>query len=93
MANAAGDSTDFKSCLVITNDISSKVENDNIDVIVGGHPIPNNGSIDGTKRILDIVKLCGPDDLLIVLISGGGSALLCDPRVSLNDLQKTTDSP
>jgi len=43
------------------------------------------------EKILDVVKLCGKNDLLIVLISGGGSALLCKPRVDLEDLQNTTD--
>ncbi|MCK5458739.1 MAG: DUF4147 domain-containing protein, partial [Thermoplasmatales archaeon] len=79
------------SGVVVTNDSRAKLENDCIEVVVGGHPIPDIGSIKGAEKILDIVKLCGENDLLIVLISGGGSALLCKPRICLEDLQETHD--
>lgn len=91
MARAVYDITKISSGVVVTNDSEAKLENDYIDVVVGGHPIPNMGSINGAEKILDVVKLCGKNDLLIVLISGGGSALLCKPRVDLEDLQNTTD--
>jgi glycerate-2-kinase len=91
MARAVCDVTKISSGVIVTNDSEAKLENDYIDVVVGGHPIPNMGSINGAEKILDVVKLCGKNDLLIVLISGGGSALLCKPRVSLEDLQNTTD--
>lgn len=91
MACAVCDFSKVTSGVVVTNDSEANLENDCIEVVVGGHPIPNIGSIKGAEKILDIVKLCGENDLLIVLISGGGSALLCKPRVSLKDLQKTTD--
>ncbi len=91
MARAVCDFTKISSGVVVTNDSEAKLENDYIDVVVGGHPIPNIGSIKGAEQILDIVRLCGKNDLLIVLISGGGSALLCKPRVDLEDLQNTTD--
>lgn len=91
MSQAVCDSIDVKTGVIITNDPKSKVKNDNIITSVGSHPIPDQESINGTEKILDIVNKCGENDLLIVLISGGGSALLCKPRVSLNDLQKTTD--
>jgi glycerate-2-kinase len=91
MARAVYDITKISSGVVVTNDSEAKLENDYIDVVVAGHPIPNMGSINGAEKILDVVKLCGKNDLLIVLISGGGSALLCKPRVDLEDLQNTTD--
>jgi len=62
-----------------------------VEVIVGGHPLPNEGSIRGTEKILDLLGNCSENDCVIVLISGGGSSLFCKPRVSLNDLQKTFD--
>jgi glycerate-2-kinase len=83
MARAVCDFTKISSGVVVTNDSEAKLENDYIDVVVGGHPLPNIGSIKGAEQILDIVRLCGKNDLLIVLISGGGSALLCKPRVGL----------
>ncbi len=91
MARAVCDFTKISSGVVVTNDSEEKLDNDRVDIVVGGHPLPNIGSIDGAEKILDVVKLCGENDLLIVLVSGGGSALLCKPRVSLEDLQNTTD--
>jgi len=91
MARAVCDFIKISSGVVVTNDSEAKLENEYVDVVVGGHPIPNIGSINGAEKILDVVKLCGENDLLIVLISGGGSALLCKPRVDLEDLQNTTD--
>jgi len=91
MAQAVCDSIDVKKGVITTNDPNNKVKSECITTIVGRHPIPDQNSINGTEKILDIVKKCGNKDLLIVLISGGGSALLCKPRVSLKDLQKTTN--
>jgi len=91
MAQAVCDTTNIANGVVVTNDSNNIVKNENVTTIVGGHPIPDQQSIDGTERIMGIVKRCGTNDLLIVLISGGGSALLCMPRIPLNDLQQTTD--
>ena len=44
-----------------------------------GHPIPDENGIAGVKKILDLLKQAGRSDLVIVLISGGGSALLPMP--------------
>lgn len=76
---------------LVTNDKSQSLDESNISVNVGGHPIPNEGSLKGADEILKIVEKCDENDLLIVLISGGGSALFTRPRVSLNDLKKITD--
>jgi glycerate-2-kinase len=91
LAQAVCDSIDVKKGIIITNDPNNIVRSECVDTFVGSHPIPDQNSIDGTEKILDIIKMCGNEDLLIVLISGGGSALLCKPRLSLEDLQQTTD--
>lgn len=91
MAQAVCDNVDITKGVIISNDSSFKLSSDNIEVVIGGHPIPNNESIYGTEKIIDIVKQCDENDLLIVLISGGGSALLCKPRVNLESLQQTTN--
>jgi len=49
-----------------------------IDITEAGHPIPDENGIKGTGQILSIVNKAGKDDLVICLISGGGSALLAD---------------
>ena len=58
-----------------------------ITVLEAGHPIPDEAGIKATRRIIEAVSGLGPDDLVICLISGGGSALLpAPPRgVSLDD--------
>jgi len=91
MTQAVCDSVTVSRCVVVTNDSSAKVTNERIDVVVGGHPMPNTGSILGAEKILEVVNMCGEHDCLIVLVSGGGSALLCKPRICLEDLQETTD--
>jgi len=51
----------------------------NIDIIEAGHPLPDENSVLAAKRILQQVSHLDGDDLVICLISGGGSALLCLP--------------
>ena len=91
MAQAVCDSAIIKSGIVITNDADNNVKNDNITTFAGGHPIPNNNSVIGAEKIVEMIKECNENDLLIVLISGGGSALLSMPRIGLEELQITTD--
>ena len=61
-------------------------------VIVGGHPVPDAGSVAGGRAILELAESLGSDDLLLCLISGGGSALMTLPPegVRLADLQAAT---
>lgn len=50
-----------------------------IEVLEASHPVPDQAGIEATKRIIDAVADLGPDDLVVALISGGGSALLAAP--------------
>jgi hydroxypyruvate reductase len=60
-----------------------------IEVVEAAHPVPDMAGVDATRRILDRVAGLDARDLVICLISGGGSALLvCPPEgVSLEDKQ------
>jgi len=60
-----------------------------IDHIIGGHPLPTENSIQAGQRIADLMEITTSEDIVIVLISGGGSALLDLPEtdISLSDLQ------
>jgi len=49
----------------------------------GGHPLPDRGSLRGAERALAVARGCGSDDLLVVLLSGGGSALMALPAEGL----------
>jgi glycerate 2-kinase len=61
------------------------------ECLVGDHPVPTERSVRAGERVLDVARACGPDDLLLVLLSGGASAMAESPAVPLADLQRTTD--
>lgn len=50
-----------------------------IEVLEASHPVPDQAGIEATKRIIDEVTGLGPDDLVVALVCGGGSALLAAP--------------
>ena len=52
---------------------------DRIEVVEAAHPVPDQAGLDAARRILEKVRGLGPDDLVLCLISGGGSALLSLP--------------
>jgi hydroxypyruvate reductase len=60
-----------------------------IEVVEASHPVPDAAGVMAAARILDLVRGLGPDDLVICLISGGGSALLAAPApgITLADKQ------
>jgi hydroxypyruvate reductase len=63
-----------------------------IKVIEAGHPVPDESGEKAAAEILRQVKRLGSDDLLLALISGGGSSLLSLPAdgISMDDLKATT---
>lgn len=63
-----------------------------IEVATAAHPVPDLAGVEATRRILRLVSQLTADDLVIALISGGGSALLCAPvaGVSLADKMALT---
>ena len=50
-----------------------------IAIIEAGHPIPDENGQRATKQVLSLLRQTTSEDLVINLISGGGSALLCSP--------------
>jgi hydroxypyruvate reductase len=50
-----------------------------IAIIEAGHPIPDENGLRATKQLLSLLRHTTSEDLVINLISGGGSALLCSP--------------
>ena len=63
-----------------------------IEVVEAGHPIPDRTGVAAAQRVLELLKKSGERDLVIVLLSGGASALLPSPveGVSLTDKQVVT---
>ncbi|MFA4719909.1 glycerate kinase type-2 family protein [Pyrococcus kukulkanii] len=64
-----------------------------IRVIEAGHPIPDENSIKGAEEALRILEKTNEDDIVFVLISGGGSALfeLPEDGITLEDLKRTNE--
>jgi len=60
-----------------------------IEIVEAAHPVPDAAGLAATRRMLELVKSLGEDDLVLCLISGGGSALLNAPMegLSLEDKQ------
>lgn len=56
------------------------------------HPVPDDRGVSATREMLEVLHSLGPDDLVIALVSGGGSALLEAPRspLDLADIQAVT---
>lgn len=61
-------------------------------VLRGAHPYPDADGEASTRRLLGIAEELGADDLLVVLLSGGGSALMAVPEegLALDDVHSTT---
>jgi glycerate-2-kinase len=59
-----------------------------------GHPVPDENGLRGTEKVLSIVNNAGGDDVVICLISGGGSALLPDvpEGCTLDDLKALSNA-
>jgi hydroxypyruvate reductase len=60
-----------------------------IEVVEAAHPVPDRAGREAAERILGLVQGLSPDDLVLALISGGGSALLSlpAPGLTLQDKQ------
>ena len=63
-----------------------------IEVVEASHPLPDGRGETAALRMLDMARQLGPDDLLLALISGGGSSLLAAPveGVTLKELRQVT---
>jgi glycerate 2-kinase len=66
----------------------------NIEVVEGGHPIPDEGSYQGAKKILEAAKHVSEGDLIFLCDSGGSSALMSHPAegsgIRFEDEKKVT---
>ena len=60
-----------------------------IEIVEAAHPVPDAAGLAAARRTLDMVKALGADDLVLCLISGGGSSLLALPieGLTLEDKQ------
>ncbi len=76
--------------VVVTDD---PVDTETVEVFEGTHPLPSAANVTGTERVLDCARDAGTETLALVVITGGGSALLAQPvdGLALSDLREVTD--
>lgn len=65
-----------------------------VKLLEASHPVPDEIGVEAGQQILRIAQEAGENDLVITLLSGGGSALLVAPSIglTLDDLQLMTDA-
>ncbi|MGD2140120.1 MAG: glycerate kinase [Burkholderiales bacterium] len=75
--------------LVVTR-YGHRVTTQRIEVVEAAHPVPDAAGRDAAKRILEMVSNLTADDLVLFLVSGGGSALMTlpVPGITLEDKQR-----
>ena len=61
-------------------------------MVYGRHPVPDDRSVAAAGAVLEIASTANDDDLLVLLLSGGTSALMALPvdGISLQDKQRTS---
>jgi glycerate 2-kinase len=91
MTAALADESNLTDSLVITKH-ASPFNFGPVTVIEGDHPIPGSSSLAAGTVALKFLSQLTQDNLLVCLISGGGSALMTAPRVPLADLQSLTSA-
>ena len=79
---------------MVKNKIGGVIKTRQIKVTEAGHPLPDKAGVQGTIKIVELVKKATERDLIFCLVSGGGSALLPLPLkgITLHDKQKITDA-
>ena len=86
---AAWPEVDLSGCVVVPYGYVSSCSK--VKVLEAGHPVPDANSVTAAREMLAQVEGLSPDDLVLALISGGGSATLCltAEGLSLEDKQVT----
>lgn len=92
MAQAAVEILDdrLNGGIVLTKYNHVKGEIPHIECLEAGHPVPDENSFEGTQKILDMTADLKTEDVVLFLISGGGSALFEKPLVSGEELEDVT---
>jgi len=72
----------------------SSFQTDRIELVETTHPIPGEAGVEGARRIMEIAERAKETDLIIFVLSGGGSALLPlpAPGILLKEIQELTDA-
>ena len=81
-----GDQLTAGIALDVSADVESRVQS--IETYVGTHPLPSTANERASARIVNLLSACREDDFVLMLISGGGSTLLCLPEAPMTYLDE-----
>ena len=71
--------------IIISTKIKNVSENlNNFKIFFAGHPVPNKNGVEASQYLIEKVDKLEKNDLLIFLVSGGGSSLLPSPPEGFN---------
>jgi len=78
---------------VVTTDPDAGSESLPFEVLPGDHPLPSDRGVASTRRVIEVAESAGTDDLVVAVVTGGGSALLAAPAdpLTVEDLRALTD--
>ena len=76
--------------VVVTKYDHSKGKIGNLDIYEGGHPVPDENSYRGTSAAIKAVEGLEEEDIVLFLVSGGGSALFEKPLIPSSDMARLT---
>ncbi|MBI3172375.1 MAG: glycerate kinase [Chloroflexi bacterium] len=91
MVDGLTDLPNIADTLIVTKH-AARVDRQPVTVMEGNHPVPGEASLAAGRAALEFVSRLTPDDLLLCLISGGGSALMTAPILPLTELQALTST-
>ncbi len=79
---------DYSGIICIPEGIKEKLNLKKIHCLESSHPLPSEINIKNTKQLLEFIKNINPKDLVITLLSGGGSSMWIAPisPITLNDM-------
>lgn len=81
----------FRGGICITKYDHSQGEIPRIKIYEAGHPVVDENSIKATNAAIDYVQALGPEDTVLFLVSGGGSALFESPTCPLEEFKKLNE--
>ena len=76
--------------VVVTKYGHSQGQLPGLTIYEAGHPVPDENSFRATQAAIDVVEGLSPDDTVLFLLSGGGSALFEKPLIPAEDLTRLT---
>jgi len=70
----------------------TQISSEKYTVLLGSHPVPDEKSVNAARAVISFLEKCSQKDVILFLISGGASSLLCLPEapLSLEDMQAVT---